>query len=85
MKQWNEQESYTREMGFDMKQQVDANFNAIYVGMAFPGALVSEAKWAIKKMEYDANNNMTSLRFAGGTDAFDKVWNDRTTLLYTDI
>jgi hypothetical protein len=85
MKIWNEQESYTREMGFDMKQEVDASFNAIYVGMAFPGALTSESKWAIKKMAYDANNNMTTLRFAGGSDAFDKIWDNRATYTYIGI
>jgi YD repeat-containing protein len=81
----NEQESYSREMGLDQKVSYDANNNALYVGRAFPGAAASDTLWQIYKMEYDANNNMTSLRWAGGTDAFDKIYNSRTTYNYTDI
>jgi len=81
----NEQESYSREMGLDQKIEWDASNNAIYVGRAFPGALVSDAAWQIYKMEWDVSNNMTSLRWADKTDAFIKAWGSRNTYSYGDI
>lgn len=61
----------------------DANANLIYQGDAYAGTAAADASWRIKKLTYDANNNLTAIRFAGGTLAFSKVWNDRTTLSYS--
>lgn len=90
-KHYNEAEAYSRDVGLDMKSAYDANNNAIYVGKAYPGALTSQEKWQIYKMEYDANNNMTSLRWAKrsdkpvASDEFDKVWTERANYTYGDI
>ena len=57
--------------------------NIIYHGIAHPGALASEAKWQIKKFTYDASNNITKIEWAGGTSENDKIWNSRTTYIYS--
>jgi hypothetical protein len=36
-------------------------------------------------MEYDSSGNMTTLRWADKNDAFDKIWNNRTSYNYVDI
>ena len=57
--------------------------NVIYIGKAHPLSLVSESKWQIRKFTYDANNSVTNIEFASGTNLYDKVWNNRTTYDYT--
>lgn len=84
-KRHNEYEGYNRDVGFDIKQQVDANNNVIYIGRAYPGASIDSEVWSIIKMSYDSNNNMTTLRYAGGTDDFKWAWSNRTNLNYGDI
>lgn len=82
----NEIPTYGREIGLDQKIAYDASNNAIYVGKTMDmGALTSEAKWQIYKMNYDANNNMDELRWADGNDNFDKVWDNRATYSYAGI
>ena len=87
----NEQQVYSRLVGLDMKQEFDANNYPIYIGWAFPGALVSDAKWQIQKLAYDANGNLTSQRWAKrsdepiNNDQFNKTWDDRATYNYVDI
>ena len=61
----------------------DANNNPIYLGEAAMGTLSSEAKWRIRKLTYDVNNNVTAIKWAGGNTRYDKVWDDRTTLAYS--
>lgn len=80
----NEFEGYNREVGFDQKIEYSGS-NALYIGLAFPGASTASAVWQIKKFAYDGSGNMTSLRYAGSTDDFKWIWNDRTTLSYGDI
>jgi hypothetical protein len=84
-KQRTEQETYAREMGLDQKVEYDGSNNAIYVGRAFPGVLATSALWQIFKMEYNSSGNMTTLRWADKNDAFDKIWNNRTSYNYVDI
>jgi len=40
------------------------------------------AVWRIKKIIYDANNNILAITWADGTMEFDKVWSDRATYTY---
>lgn len=81
----NEQEVYSRDTGLDMRNEVDANNNVIYVGRCFPGAADGDLKWQIYKMSYDANNNMEKLRWANGNDEMDKSWTLRATYNYLGI
>ena len=53
-----------------------------YIGLALPGTGKGEAKWQIKKLTYDGNK-ITDIQFAGGSDAFDKSWNNRTDFDYS--
>lgn len=78
-----EYEMYGREVGFDQKIEYSGG-DAIYIGMAFPGATTNTAVWQIKKLEY-TSGNMTTLRYAGGTDDFIWIWDNRALLNYMDI
>ena len=51
-----------------------------YVGKASAGTLDGDAAWQI--IRYTQIGAVLKAEFAGGTDAFDKVWNDRLTLTY---
>jgi len=69
--------SYTVAVEYDL-----AN-NPIYVGEAQPGTIEDASGWRIKKITYDASNNPTDIKWAGGTRDFNKVWDDRDTYIYT--
>lgn len=75
---------YSREVGLDMWIAYSGN-NAIYIGEAYPGALVSEAKWRIQKLAYDGSGNMVTKRWANSLDDFVHIWDNRTTYSYGDI
>ena len=57
--------------------------NITYVGYAVPGSSEDEAKWQIRKFEYDASGNLIAVKFANGTIGFDKIWNNRTSYDYS--
>ena len=91
----NEQESYTRYVGFDQLISYDASGRQEYVGLAYPvsanasatpavvvGPASTDSAWSIFKITYDGSGRMTSRRYADGTDDFDKVWDDRATYTY---
>ena len=56
--------------------------NIIYIGCATPGALSTTARWQIKHLEYDVNNDVTCIAHASGENAYSHIWTDRTTLTY---
>jgi hypothetical protein len=55
----------------------------IYIGYSLPGSSKSGAFWCIRKITYDANNGMTDVQFAEGSNAFNKTWDDRATYTYS--
>ena len=55
----------------------------VYIGLALPGAATSAASWQIKKFTYDANNNVTAIKYAGGTAQFTNIYDDRASLTYS--
>jgi hypothetical protein len=55
-----------------------------YIGLAHPGALISEAKWQIKKLFY-SGDNVIGQRFADADTSFSKVWDDRTGYVYATV
>lgn len=63
--------------------EYDGSNNPIYIGIAAPGTVTSESKWMVKKLAWDGNNNLTSLKFAGGASEFDQVWDNRGSLSYS--
>lgn len=54
-----------------------AGVNPVYIGKSARGTPTSVARWQIKKVTYDANDNVTSIKWADKSNAFEKVWDDR--------
>lgn len=52
----------------------NADGKAEYVGLAPANALLTEAKWQIKKLVYDDAGFQTDVLFADGEISFDKVF-----------
>ena len=65
------------------KLSYDASSNLEYLGKADIGTATSASGWQIKKFTYDANNNLTDIELADGDDAFDNIWDNRTTYSYS--
>lgn len=61
----------------------DANDLDQYVGIAKPGTATSSALWQIKKIGYSATGKVTSVTWAGGTDQFIQIWDNRASLSYS--
>jgi len=61
----------------------DASNNPIYVGRASQGTAKASAGWQIRKLSFDANNNVTDVQYAGGVSAFNAIWNNRVSLAYS--
>ncbi len=53
----------------------------IYKGYAIPGSAVNAAVWAIEKITLAGE--VTTKTWAGGNKTFDKIWNNRSTLVYS--
>ena len=56
--------------------------NAIYIGEARPGSLSSSTKWRIKKLTY-SGADVTDVQWAGGSDAFIYIWDNRASYTYS--
>lgn len=56
--------------------------NVIYIGESQPGSSTSAAVWRIKMLTYNASNMVTDIKWAGGTSAFTKIWDSRTSYTY---
>ena len=69
--------------GFSRQLDYDGAGNLLYYGRALPGTALSAANWAIMKLDYDLNENVTSIRWAGGTKEFEYVWDNRASLSYS--
>ena len=54
----------------------------IYTGQAAPGSLTSAAVWRIKRTTFGPGDDVTE-EWAGGNEAFDKVWDNRAGLSYS--
>lgn len=67
---------------FTLAIEYDANENPVYIGEASIGTAKSATGWRIKKLTFDANDNLTDLKWADGVRAFTKVWDDRADYTY---
>ena len=56
--------------------------NPIYIGRAAPGMATSAAAWQICKLTW-SGSDCTAVEFAGGTNDYDQVWDDRAGLAYS--
>lgn len=52
-----------------------------YVGKALIGTSTSDAQWQIKKIS--VAGTVTTIGYAGGTDAFANIWDNRLSLSYS--
>lgn len=52
-----------------------------YIGLAKPGSASSAAVWQIRKLVL--NGTQTQIKWAGGNEKFDKVWDNRASLTYS--
>lgn len=68
---------------YSLRMAYDANFNVEYTGKADIGTATSASGWQVKKFIYDVNDNLTNVMWADGDDAFDNVWDNRTSLSYS--
>jgi len=68
---------------FTVKIENDGNGNPVYVGKAPKGAATSAAVWQVRKLSYDVNQSVTDVQFAGGSNAFDKIYDNRATFTYS--
>jgi len=68
---------------YTIATEFDASNNPIYVGEADPGVAKSDAKWRIKKITYDVNNNPTDVQWADSVETFTKIWDNRGDYTYS--
>lgn len=54
-----------------------------YLGFSNPGAGISASGWAIKFLGYDASGSITDIKWASGSLAMERMWDDRTTYVYS--
>jgi len=78
-KDWNRivqeaHDNYTTQV-----DEVDAN--TTYVGKALIGTPTSTDQWQIKKVS--VSGTVTTIGFAGGTDAYANIWDSRVGLSYS--
>lgn len=59
----------------------ETNANTIYKGYALTGIAGEDAGWAIQKITN--TRGVLTYQWAGGNKNFDKVWNNRKTLVYS--
>lgn len=81
-KNWNEQESYVRNVGLCLRQSYDSEGRIEYVGYAYPNTTTSELRWQIFKCTYDSNGRLITRIYGNGSDDFSLSWDLRTTYNY---
>lgn len=60
----------------------DAGGGVFYAGQALPGSTTSEAVWQIQRITLTSGD--WDAIFADGDILFDNVWDDRTSLTYSE-
>lgn len=58
----------------------EASATITYVGEAAPGSATAAAVWRIKRIDTTSG---VSIKWAGGTAEYDKVWDNRASLSYS--
>jgi hypothetical protein len=57
--------------------------NTYYEGEAAPGSAADSPAWSIKRVTINPVDDDKSVKWAGGTAAFDKRWDQRASLAYS--
>jgi len=73
---------YTLNTKYTTAISYDISGNPEYAGEAATGSSQAVAAWRIMKITYDGGNPV-SVQWAGGTQKFDKIWDDRTSYTYS--
>lgn len=68
-------------VGGNFASQVDDQTTHIYLGKAAAGSGTGSAVWSIKKITF--SGSLISTSWAGGSDAFTNIWNNRAALSYS--
>jgi len=68
----------------DLKKRIDydGGSDPVYVGYAAPGTAEGSAAWQIQKITY-TGGLVTGIDFAGGTNDYNRVWDDRASYTYS--
>ena len=65
----------------------DVNNNLIYAGFSIPGTAKSVAAWQIRKLTYDASNNLLSVTWPQfntfASRDYNFVWDNRASYTYS--
>ena len=61
----------------------DSSGNLIYIGKANMNSSKADGVWSIRKLVYDASNNLTDMLWANGDGEFNNIWNNRTAISYS--
>ena len=62
-------------------QIVDDQTTFMYIGNSTVGSLASSSVWSIKKITF--TGTITKIEWASSTDLFDKIWDNRSTYIYS--
>ena len=73
---------YLEDLQLIVENSAETPFNAIYVGVAVPGASTNAAAWQIQKLSYDSNNKLTNKQFANKSTEFNFIWDSRAGYTY---
>ncbi len=70
--------------GDDLQTAVayDASKRPEYVGRAPAGVATSVAQWQIRKIAYNADSQVVSVKFAAGANDYNQIWDNRSLLTY---
>ncbi len=68
---------YAKELDYD------GSGNVIYFGEALAGTATSAAGWRIKKLTYSGTGNLLTALWAGGSNTFVNIWDNRAGLTYS--
>ena len=78
-----EESTVTIELKFTTRIEYNVAKNPVYVGDVAPGVKTNEIGWRIEKLTYDANNNVTQVEWADGSDEFIYIWDRRASYNYS--
>lgn len=66
---------------FEPRISDETNANVIYKGYSIESVPTKNSAWAIQKITN--NRGILTIQWAGGTKSFDKIWDNRKTLVYS--
>lgn len=68
--------------GLTMKFDYDGTGNMIYTGWAQTGSASSDSVWRIMQQTFNGTNQLTDVKWPGGSTGFGSVWDNRALLSY---